>query len=215
MSDPEYFIHFLGDELDEYPESYNSNSMGYDGKERVFGYYTWQARSSQNDTYTGYNTSTESECWTNLYKMINVANNVIYSAKDLSDRTEDERRGKEKVDGEARFLRAYYYFQLVNLYGNAYDPATAATDPGVPIKTSAEVEDKVFQRNTVQEVYDLILSDLETADKELTDYGAQPTHYRADSGSAPPSQPCLPLYAELEAGSRLCAEGHRRASGNH
>lgn len=181
VSDPEYFIHFLGDELDEYPESYNSYSMGYDGKERVFGYYTWQARSSQNDTYTGYNTSTESECWTNLYKMINVANNVIYSAKDLSDKTEDERRGKEKVDGEARFLRAYYYFQLVNLYGKAYDPSTAATDPGVPIKTSAEVEDKVFQRNTVQEVYDLILSDLETADRELTAYGAQPTHYRADS----------------------------------
>lgn len=69
-------------------------------------------------------------------------------AQDLSDKTNEERRGKEKVGGEARFLRAYYYFQLVNLYGKAYDPSTATTDPGVPIKTSAEVEDKKFQRNT-------------------------------------------------------------------
>ena len=51
----------------------------------------------------------------------------------------------------------------------------------MPIKTSENVEDKSFQRNTVQEVYDLILSDLDIADKELTAYGAQPSKYRSDS----------------------------------
>ena len=40
VSDNEYFIHFLGDELDENTISYNDNAMQYDGKEKVFGYYT-------------------------------------------------------------------------------------------------------------------------------------------------------------------------------
>lgn len=179
VSDNQFFIHFLGDELDENTESYSDYAMDYDAKERVFGYFTWQARAGQNDTYTGY--VTENGNWTQMYQLINVANNIIYSAGKLDESGEAARLGKLKVDGEARFLRAYYYFFLANLYGKAYDPATAATDLAVPIKTSEEVEDKSFQRNTVQEVYDLIVSDLDIADRELTEYGAQPSKYRADS----------------------------------
>ena len=179
VSDNQYFLHFLSDELDEYPESYDNNAMAYDDKERVFGYFTWQARSAQNDTYTGYNADNESKCWTEYYQRINVANNIIYSASQLSSSDETAAQGIRKVDGEARFLRAYYYFMLVNLYGKAYNPSTAASDLGVPIKTSAEVEDKKFQRNTVQENYDLIVSDLLQAEKDL-DGISQPSRYRAD-----------------------------------
>ncbi len=178
-SDNQYFLHFLGDELDENLSTYDDNYMEYDGKERVFGYFTWQARSGQNDSYTGY--TTENGNWEQMYKLINVANNVIYSVSKLKQNDCAAQMGKLKVDGEARFLRAYYYFFLANLYGKAYDPATAATDLAVPIKTSEEVEDKSFRRNTVQEVYDLVLTDLDIADKELTTYGAQPSKFRADS----------------------------------
>ncbi len=179
VGDNQYFIHFLGDELDENTTTYSGDLMQYDGKERVFGYFTWQARSGQNDSYTGFNK--ENDNWEQIYKHINVANNIIFSAKDLSEATQSDKLGKEKVDGEARFLRAYYYFFLVNLYGKAYTPNTASTDLGVPIKTSETVEDKSFQRNTVQECYDLILSDLQTAETELTEYGSQKSIYRADS----------------------------------
>jgi hypothetical protein len=177
-TDNQYFIHFLGDEVNECPDSYNSYSMEYDGKERVFGLYTWQARSGQNDTYTGYNA--ENGNWTQVYKLINVANNILYSLKDVSQNTDEEKLGALKVDGEARFLRAYYYFWLVNLYGKPYVASTANTDLGVPIKTSEKVEDKYFQRNTVQEVYDLILSDLSQSETDLAQYGAQPSVFRAD-----------------------------------
>ena len=177
--DNQFFLHFLGDELDENLSTNDDNLMEYDGKERVFGYFTWQARSGQNDSYTGYNT--ENGNWTQMYKLINVANNIIYSVTKLKQNDNAAQLGKIKVDGEAHFLRAYYYFFLANLYGKAYDPATASSDLAVPIKTSENVEDKSFQRNTVQEVYDLILSDLDIADQELTAYGAQPSKYRADS----------------------------------
>ncbi len=178
VGDNQYFIHFLGDELVECPDSYNNSSMQYDCKERVFGLYTWQARSGQNDTFTGFNA--ENGNWTECYKYINVANNIIYSLGDVSQNTNEEKLGVLKVDGEARFLRAYYYFWLVNLYGKPYVASTASTDLGVPIKTSEKVEDKYFDRNTVQEVYDLILSDLLQAETDLAQYGSQPSVYRAD-----------------------------------
>ena len=148
--DNQFFLHFLGDELDENLSTNDDNLMEYDGKERVFGYFTWQARSGQNDSYTGYNT--ENGNWTQMYKLINVANNIIYSVTKLKQNDNAAQLGKIKVDGEAHFLRAYYYFFLANLYGKAYDPATASSDLAVPIKTSENVEDKSFQRNTVQEV---------------------------------------------------------------
>lgn len=181
-SDLQYFIHFLGDELSECTESYDNYSMAYDGKEKVFGMYTWQARSGQNDTYTGYNT--ENDNWTQCYKYINVANNIIYSLGDIPQNTEEEKLGALKVSGEAHFLRAYYYFWLVNLYGKPYVASTAKTDLGVPVKVSEKVEDKYFQRKTVQDAYDQILSDLLQAETELAQYGSQPSVFRADVSAA-------------------------------
>jgi SusD family. len=178
VSDNQYFIHFLGDELTESVDSYNGSASQYDGKEKVFGLFTWQARSGQNDTYTGFNA--ENANWTECYKYINVANNILYSLGEVPQKTDAEKLGALKVDGEARFLRAYYYFWLVNLYGKPYVASTAKTDLGVAIKTSEKVEDKYFVRNTVQECYDLILSDLLQAETDLAQYGAQPSVYRAD-----------------------------------
>jgi hypothetical protein len=179
VSDRQYFIHFLGDELVETPDGYSPYMMMYDDKEKVFGYFTWQARNGQNDTYTGFNDD-EADNWTQMYRLINVANNIIFTATQVPQSTAEEQLGVKKVDGEAHFLRAYYYFWLVNLYGKPYQPSTASTDLGVPIKTSEKVEDKYFERNSVQECYDQILSDLAIAEDELGQVGSQPSVFRAD-----------------------------------
>lgn len=50
---------------------------------------------------------------------------------------------------------------LVTLYAKVYDPATAASDPGVPYVTEPETEVfKQYQRNTVAFVYEMIEKDL-------------------------------------------------------
>ncbi|NLI35322.1 MAG: RagB/SusD family nutrient uptake outer membrane protein [Bacteroidales bacterium] len=176
--DNQYFIHFLGDELCECVDGADMNSTEQpNSKERVFGYYTWQQRSGTNETYTGYNI--ENENWVEIYKLINVANNIIYSDKKVPHSTQEDKIGTLKVDGEAHFLRAYYYFWLVNLYGKPYNPSTAKTDLGVPIKLSENVEDKYFDRNTVQEVYDQILIDLNQAESDLSQTGSPISVYRA------------------------------------
>ena len=176
-TDNQYFIHFMGDELQECVEGYNDD-IDYDGKGKVFGYFTWQKRTGQNDTYTGYNT--ENDNWTEIYRLINVANNIIYSDQKVPNSTDAEKIGVLKVDGEAHFLRAYYYFWLVNLYGKPYNASTASTDLGVPLKLSEKVEDKIFQRSTVQEIYDQVLTDLNQAESDLSQTGTQTSIYRAD-----------------------------------
>lgn len=171
------FIHLPGDEMTEY--TLNTGNP-IDGHDNEYGYFTWQQRVGQNQTYTDF--FTENTTWTKLYNCINVCNNILNSVKDVPNKTQQEQQGVLKVSGEAHFLRAYYYFWLVNVYGKPYDPSTAATDPGVPIKTTSTVEDKKFTRNTVQEAYDLVLSDLKAAEEELGGYhSAQPSIYRADS----------------------------------
>jgi len=63
--------------------------------------------------------------------------------------------------GEALVCRAYAHFMLVTLFANAYDPATASSNPGIPYITT--VETHVFgkyDRGTVQQDYDKIEQDL-------------------------------------------------------
>ena len=70
------------------------------------------------------------------------------------DMTETER---SQMLGEARFLRAFYYFRLVRLFG------------GVPMPLAPVVssEDWKMQRSTSEEVYAQIISDLEAAEAVL------------------------------------------------
>ena len=63
-------------------------------------------------------------------------------------------------EGEAKFVRAYSYFQLVRLFGD------------VPLVTSVigpDDTDVQFTRVSTSEVYNLIVSDLETASASLDD----------------------------------------------
>ena len=92
--------------------------------------------------------------WSNIYNAISKANLVIERVDAITDITlSDERR--RQIKGEALFLRAYHYFTLVKLWG------------GVPLITNTIVstnpENVNIPRATVQEVYDQILTDLETA----------------------------------------------------
>jgi len=102
--------------------------------------------------------------WLNSYSTINVVNNVI-SALDIvneGDRT--------RVEGEARFIRGITYFQLVRLFAKDYSDGDPSQNLGVPLKlqpTGVISEDDNIPRNTVQEVYDQVISDLTFAKNNL------------------------------------------------
>lgn len=66
------------------------------------------------------------------------------------------------VTSQALINRAWYYLQLVNAYGPAYDAATAGTDLGVPLVTTAGTN-ALPARASVAQVYAQVIGDLKTA----------------------------------------------------
>ncbi len=94
--------------------------------------------------------------WEALYNQVYVTNLVITEVMGSTGGTQEE---KYKLLAEARVHRAHAFLVLVNLYAKQYDPSTAATDAGIPLRLKLDFEEKL-PRASVQEVYDLILSDL-------------------------------------------------------
>jgi tetratricopeptide (TPR) repeat protein len=171
-------VHFLGDELKENVSGEeDGDGLGY--RKEFFGYFTWQQNVNYN--YLGVETydSNEEGYWTLPYKCIGTANMILDAAKDMKTSNDEDAAELTRVKGEAYFLRACYYYMLVNLYAKPYAPTTAATTPGVPIKTTAYVEDKDYTRNTVAEVYDQINADLDEAETDLKNVVTPKSTYRA------------------------------------
>ena len=98
--------------------------------------------------------------WPELYGYIGVTNAVLDKVDEFTGDLEVDRN---RVKGQALFLRAYYYFQLVNLYAKPYSEITADEDLGVPLKTFAAIDDRYWSRASVKSVYDRIVTDLHEA----------------------------------------------------
>lgn len=110
--------------------------------------------------------------WSTLYALINQANVTIEGVKGASTRgvlSADVALGYE---GEARYLRALAYHELLQHFARPYADG-AGNKPGVPyrdfaINTPETVERAKSQgRNTVGEVYTKILEDLTFAETNL------------------------------------------------
>ena len=98
----------------------------------MFAFYTWQQDTGMDEelNYAG----GDERYWNMLYEKINTCNMVLALIDEQPEVNEDDTYGKQRVKGEAYFLRAAYYFLLANLYAEPYNPQTAASTPGVPIK---------------------------------------------------------------------------------
>lgn len=93
--------------------------------------------------------------WSDYYSFINRCNKILESSTDIQMDAEK----KKQYIGEAKFLRALFYFDLVRLYG------------GVPLVTStiSVAESYKKTRASVEEVYDQIVNDLTEAQESLPD----------------------------------------------
>ena len=116
--------------------------------------------------------------WQNSYFAINEANLILAGLQGVEGASQAQR---DRWEGEAKFLRALYYFDLVKVY--SYIP-TAIYQPGVidqggiPLVTEGVItSDAAFNRSparaTIDEVYNQIYADLEDAKRLLTSRGVQ------------------------------------------
>lgn len=102
--------------------------------------------------------------WRNYYQVIYEANHTIENKSNITEGTTAE---VNQLVGESYMLRAYMHFLLVNLFG---EPYTSLADPysskAIPLKLSTNSYE-ILTRNTVGDVYDQILSDINEAEKYL------------------------------------------------
>ncbi|QEK51890.1 RagB/SusD family nutrient uptake outer membrane protein [Pedobacter aquae] len=106
--------------------------------------------------------------------------NTIISGIEFTD---GEQRIKDLAKAEAKILRAFDHFILVNVYAKAYDPATAATDGGICIMDKYDLEAKP-KKSTVEEVYRFIQKDIDEALPFLQENPAGPYHPNVAFGYA-------------------------------
>ncbi|OMP78065.1 MULTISPECIES: RagB/SusD family nutrient uptake outer membrane protein [unclassified Chitinophaga] len=107
----------------------------------------------QNNAISTSNSKSGSSIWGNLYTTIYQANAVLQGLENSPNVTP---AAKLWIGGEAHFCRALYYFYLVNLYGPVPMPLTTdyTTNTYLP-------------RTSIDSVYNLIISDLQTAQGSL------------------------------------------------
>ncbi|SIN83874.1 RagB/SusD family nutrient uptake outer membrane protein [Algoriphagus halophilus] len=100
--------------------------------------------------------------WRFYYKVIGNANMIIANI-DAADGPQSE---KDEIKGQALAYRAWAHFNLVQLFAKRYEAGGDNSNLGVPIVTEPITEGG--PRNTVEEVYAQINSDLDTAIGLLT-----------------------------------------------
>jgi starch-binding outer membrane protein, SusD/RagB family len=87
------------------------------------------------------------------------------SALDYIDKMIGTDEEKSYVKGQALALRAFYYFNLVNLFGEPYYYNKKAL--GVPLKLNSNLELTFASRSTVEDVYAQIIKDLDDAEEHF------------------------------------------------
>ena len=107
--------------------------------------------------------ASNSGMWNQPYYGLMLANTILDQIDDMPAQTDEEIAERDHIKGQAMALRALFHFDLVRVYGNMPENGDPATDLGVPILDKVIDPESKPPRNTVKEVYDFVISDLETA----------------------------------------------------
>jgi len=127
------------------------------------------------------------EMWNACLQGINSANRVIYQVE--SGEVSLSADAQESIVAELKALRAYYYFILLDSWGN------------VPIVTDFTSEE-VPEQNTRQEVYDFVVSELTTNIPNLSEKADPSMYGRMNKWAAETLLATVYLNAEVYTGNR-------------
>ena len=148
------YLGLLDDDIEAAP--YQTPNEGFDGNIYLAS-YSWQPDmyKMMEETNAGH-----INIYERYYEVILGANAVLDYIPNVSDSEENI----NNVKAQAYALRGFYYFNLVNIYGQPYNANPEA--PGVPLKLNSGIEESqdYLKRKSVSEVYNQILSDLHTAE---------------------------------------------------
>ncbi|RLJ75144.1 RagB/SusD family nutrient uptake outer membrane protein [Pedobacter alluvionis] len=99
--------------------------------------------------------------WIYPYKAIEYANVVLDGLKNIDKISQSEVQ-YNNIKGSALFYRAVAFYALAQIYIKPYNSETAASDPGLLLRISSDVNVR-YDRATVQKTYEQIIDDLSQA----------------------------------------------------
>jgi starch-binding outer membrane protein, SusD/RagB family len=164
------------------PSLYGTNLLMLPELSGSEGYISWFGtfvgyRHVANKTMLSDNTEA-TRTWMNAYRAINHANNILESLSVVDE------GARNRVEGEALFVRGILHFELVRLYALPYVAGQNNSQLGVPYMTqgarTVEQASVRVPRNTVEQVYAGIINDLTRAESLLPESNAR----RADAFTA-------------------------------
>jgi len=133
-----YYDHIL-----QISETASDNCFGGCGAADDQRYQVW-------DDFIGYGFyNPHDDCWTKYWTGVYRCNVLLDHIDNVKDWSQDPRLTKDRVISEARFLRAYYYFDLTRMWGN------------VPLLSNVlDVDHLNVPPSPAEDIYALIAEDL-------------------------------------------------------
>ncbi|PQJ75740.1 RagB/SusD family nutrient uptake outer membrane protein [Polaribacter gangjinensis] len=135
--------------------------------------------------------------WTEIYVGIKDANNVIARVPDIVDMDEQL---KKRVLGEAKFLRALNYFNLVRCFGE------------VPLRTTpVKPGEGGLPKSPIQDIYEVIISDLQYATENCWGFNETRNGYTNNIGrvtKASAHAMLAKVYLQIASSKRTATEGN-------
>lgn len=98
------------------------------------------------------------DIWSNAYETINQANLVLDNLETVTSSPDE----KDRIEGEAKFLRALNYLDLVRNFASPYLAGQANTQQGVPLRLVGIVDyaqSQEIARSSVDEIYNQVILD--------------------------------------------------------
>ncbi len=157
------FTSLMEDDMELFFAFGQEEVIGSSAAKQYFPTYTWQPYFEDMDGNGNYLTEyPSSTVYYGYYERIKGCNAVL----DHIDDAIGPQAEKDRVKAEALAIRAFYYFQLVNLYGEPYNYNKNAL--GVPLKLTSAMDENYMPRDMVSKIYNMIVADLQEAAR-LTD----------------------------------------------
>jgi len=131
----------------------NNDELGWNGTFTDPAEFNNKTISTTNQTVTDF--------WLNNYSVCNQVNIVLENLDLYEDMLQ-----KNDIEGQAKFLRAVSYFDLIRFFGIESNGDLDSNKAGVPIIREAVTSYDMIKfpkRNTIKDVYNFIITDLEDA----------------------------------------------------
>jgi hypothetical protein len=135
--------------------------------------------------------------WIEIYVAIKDANNVIARVPEITDINEQL---KKRIIGEAKFLRALHYFNLVRCFGE------------VPLRTTpVKPGEGGLPKSPIQDIYNTIISDLQYATENCWGFNETKDGYTNNIGrvtKASAHAMLAKVYLQIASSKRTATEGN-------